>query len=74
MNDVASENERSIPHGEKRDSIHSNWSDLLSVNEEAEYKKIYKDGSELNIIGVAITSAETVKKSSVPPVNKTIKT
>ena len=74
MSDVASENERSIPHSEKRDSIYSDWNDLLPVNEEAEYKKIYKDRNESNIIGVTTTSAETIKKASVPPVKKTVKT
>ena len=78
MNDVESEDERSIPNSNKRDSIHSDWSDLLSVNEEAEYRKIYKNRSEPNIIGVATTSAasaaEITKKPSVPSVKKTVKT
>ena len=76
MNDVESEDERSIPNSNKRDSIHSNWSDLMPVNEESEYRKIYKNRSEPNIIGVATTSAasatETTRKPSVPPVKKTV--
>ena len=42
VNDVESEDERSILNSNKRDSIHSDWSDLLSVNEEAEYKRYTK--------------------------------
>ena len=42
VNDVECEDERSIPNSNKRYSIHSDWSDLLSVNEEVEYRKIYK--------------------------------
>ena len=76
VNDVESEDERSILNSNKRDSIHSNWNDLTAVNEEAEYRKINR--SEPNIIGVATTSdasaTETTKKPSVPPVKKTVKT
>ena len=77
MNDVESEDERSIPNSNKRDSIHSDWSDLISVNEKAEYRKIYKNRSDPNVIGVATTSAasttEITKKPSVPLVEKTVK-
>ena len=77
MNDVESEDERSILNSNKRNSIHSDWSDLLSVDEEAEYKKTYKIRSEPNIIGVTTTSAasttEAIKRPSVPPVKKTVK-
>ena len=72
MNDVEGRVKRS-----KRDSIHSDWSDLLSVDKEAEYKKTYTKRSEPNIIGVATTSAasatEATKRPSVPPVKKTVK-
>ena len=75
MNDVESENERSIPNSKKRDTIHSDWSDLIAVNEEVECRKINR--SEPNIIGVSTISAasttETTKKPSVPPVKKTVK-
>ena len=77
-NDVESEGERSIVNSNKRDSIHSDWSDLLSAEKEAEYKKTYTNRSEPNIIGVATTSAasasEATKRPSVPPVKKTVKT
>ena len=76
VNNVESEEEESVPTNSKRNSIHSSWSDLLSVDEEAEYKRTY--GSEPNIIGVATTSAassvnSTIKEPSIPPVKRTIK-
>ena len=70
VNDVESEGEKSILNSNKRDSIHFDWSDLLSVDEEAEYKKTYTNRKEPNIIGVATTSTasttEATKRPSVP--------
>ena len=66
-----------MPTNSKRNSIHhSNWSDLLSVDEEAEYKRTY--GSEPNIIGVATTYAassveSTIKEPSIPLVKRSVK-
>ena len=40
---MESEEERSIVDSDKRDSIHSDWSDLMPVNEEAEYGKVYNN-------------------------------
>ena len=75
LNNVESEDEGSVPTNSKRNSIHSNWSDLLSVDEEAEYKRISR--SEPNIIGMATTSAastvEATKRPSILPVKKTVK-
>ena len=78
VNNVESEDEGSVPTNSKRNSIHSNWSDLLSllsVDEEAEYKRTCR--SKSNIIGVATTSApsavEATKGPSIPPVKKTVK-
>ena len=34
------EEERSIVGGNKRNSVHSDWSDLISIDKEAEYRKI----------------------------------
>ena len=75
VNNVESEeDERSMLNNNKRDSVHSDWSDLISVDEEAEYRRINKSRSEPNIIGVATTSAASAtKKPSVPPVRKTVK-
>ena len=75
VNNVESEEEGSVQTNSKRNSIHSNWSELLSVDEEAEYKRTYR--SEPNIIGVATTSAacavEPINRPSIPPVQKTVK-
>ena len=74
---MESEEERSIVNNDKRDSIHSDWSDLIPVNEEGEYGKIYKNRNEPNIIGVATTSAASAAKAtrmpSVPLAKKTVK-
>ena len=75
VNNVESEEEGSVPTNSKRNSIHSNWSELLSVDKEAEYKRTYR--SEPNIIGVVTTSAasavEAINRPSIPPVQKTVK-
>ena len=76
-NHMESEEERSIVNNYKRDSIHSDWSDLIPVNEEVEYGKIYRNKNAPNIIGVATTlaasAAEATKMPSVPPTKRTIK-
>ena len=75
VNNVEGEDERSVPTNSKRNSIISNWSDLLSVDKEAEYKRTCR--SEPNIIGVATTSTasaiEATKNPSIPSVKKTVK-
>ena len=74
---MESEEERSIVNSDKRDSINSDWSDLILVNEGAEYGKVYKNRNGPNIIGVATTSAASAAKAtmkpSVPPAKKTVK-
>ena len=73
INNVESEDEKSMSTNSKRNSVHSNWSELLSVDEEAEYKRIRSEP----IIGVATTStssaAETMKRPSIPPMKKMVK-
>ena len=76
VNNVESEEDESVPTNSKRKSIHSNWSDLLSVEEEAEYKRTYR--GKPNIIGVATTSTAssvkpTNKEPSISPVKRTVK-
>ena len=70
---VESEEEKSMPTNSKRNSVHSNWSEPLSVDEEAEYERIRSEP----IIGVATTSTasagETTKRPSIPPMKKTAK-
>ena len=77
VNHMESEEERSIVNSDKSNSIHSDWSDLIPVNEEAEYGKVYKNRNGPNIISVATTSAasaaEANMKPSVPPATKTVK-
>ena len=43
VNHMESEEERSIVNNNERDSIHSDWSDLIPVNEEVKYGKVYKN-------------------------------
>ena len=75
VNNVESEEDESVPTNSKRNSIHSNWGDLLSVDKEVEYKRTYR--SVPNIIGVATTSAAssvepTNKEPSIPPMKRTV--
>ena len=74
INNVESEEEKSVSINSKRDSVHSNLSELLSVNEEAEYERTC---TSEQIIGVATTSTtsvgETMKKPSIPPMKKMVK-
>ena len=47
VNHMERERERSIIGGHKRNSVHSDWNDLISVDEEAEYGKFTKTGKDL---------------------------
>ena len=73
INNVEIEDEKSMSTNSKRNSVHSNWSELLSVDEEAEYKRIRNEP----IIGLASTSTasagETMKRPSIPPKKKMVK-
>ena len=40
--------ERSVVGDNKRNSTHSDWSDLISIDEEAEYRKLYKSRKRPN--------------------------
>ena len=51
------EEERSIVGGNKRNSVHSDWSDLISIGEEAEYRKNYKKRKGPNTTSTATTLA-----------------
>ena len=74
---MESEEERSIVDSDKRNSIHSDWSDLIPVNEEAEFGKVYKNRKGPNTVGVATTSAASTAKApmilSTLPTKKTVK-
>ena len=77
VNHMDSEEERSIINSDQRNSVHSNWSDLISVDEEAEYRKVYKNRKGPNAVGVATTSAASTAKAAVipsaSPAKKTVK-
>ena len=47
VNHLEREEERSIIGSDKRNSVHSDWSDLISVDEEAAYGKFTKTGKDL---------------------------
>ena len=76
VNQIDSEEEKSIVSDDRRDSVHLDWSNLMSVNAEAEYKKIHKDGKELNVDRATTLTAfvtDDLLRPSAPPMKKTIK-
>ena len=76
VNQIDSEEEKSIVSDDRRDSVHSSWSNLMSVNAEAEYKKIHRDGKELNIDRATTLTAsvtDDLLRPSTPPMKRTIK-
>ena len=77
VNHMESEEERSIVDNDKRNSVHSDWSDLISVDEEVEYRKVYKNRKGPNTISAATTlAASTAKTTIIPsasPAKKTVK-
>ena len=72
INNVESDEEKSISTNSKKDRVNSNWSELVSVNEEKGDERTCRSEP---IIGVATTSTagETMKRSSIPPMKKTVK-
>ena len=77
VKDMESKEERSIIDGDKRDSIHSDWSDLIQVDEVAEYRKVYKNRKGPNTVGAATTLAASTAKATIipsaPPAKRTVK-
>ena len=77
VNHVENKEERSIIDGDKRNSVHSDWSDLISVYWEAEYRKIYKNKKGPNAINAATTSAASTAEAAIipsaSPAKKTVK-
>ena len=70
--------ERSVVGNNKRNSVHSDWSDLILVDEETEYRKIYKNRKGPNTtVCTATTSAtpgtEATIAPSTSPAKKTVK-
>ena len=50
-----------------KENLHSDWSDLISVDEEAEYGKIYKNRKEPNATSTATTSTVSATKAIIIP-------
>ena len=76
VNQIDSDEEKSIVNDDRRDSVHSDWSDLMPVNTEAEYRKIHKEGKELNTDRATTLTASVTNdliRPSAPPKKKTIK-
>ena len=76
VNQIDNEEEKSIVSDDRRDSVHSDWSDLMSVNAEAEYKKIHRAEKELNVDRTTTLTASVTDdflRPSAPPMKKTIK-
>ena len=69
--------ERSIIGSDKRNSVHSDWSDLISIDEEAEYRRIYKNRKGPDTPSTATTlsasATEAVMIPSASPIKKTVK-
>ena len=70
--------ERSVVGDNKRNSIHSDWSGLISIDEEAEYIKIYNNRKRPNTTACTATTlaapaAETATIPPTSPAEKTVK-
>ena len=61
--------ERSIVNDRLRSSIHSNWSDLVPVDIESEYRKIYGNRRRPDTKACAITplTIPPVEAAALPP-------
>ena len=59
--------------GDNRSSVHSDWSDLISIEEEAEYRKIYKNRKGPNTTSTATTSAASATEATMIPSISTAK-
>ena len=68
MNNVENEGEenKSVSTDSDRNSVHSNWSKLVSVDEEAEYTKL-KSGLNIGTSTSNASLGEAMKKPLVPP-------
>ena len=77
VNHMEREEERSMIGSDKRNSVHFDWSDLISVDEEAEYRKIYKNRKGPNAASTATTltafAAEAIIIPSASPAKKIVK-
>ena len=68
------EEERSIVGGNKRNSVHSDWSDLISIDEEAEYRKFMsRKGPNPTACPATTSAASAAIISPASPPKKTVK-
>ena len=79
-NMVRDSDERSVVNDSKRNSIHSNWSDLFLIDMEAEYWRIYssRKSPDVRTPTTTLLAAPAAEAAAVPPsspaTHKTIKT
>ena len=74
VNHMEREEERSIIGDDKRNSVHSDWSDLISIEKEAEYRKIHKNRKGPNTATTwAASTTEAAMIPSASPAKKTVK-
>ena len=74
MNNMENDGEenKSVVTDSDRDSVHSNWSKLISVNEEAEYSKL-KNGMNVNASTSNASLGEAVKTTLAQPRKRAVK-
>ena len=74
INNVKNEGEeiKSVSANSDRNSVHSSWSELVSVDEEVEYTKL-KSGLNVGASTSNASSGEAMKKLPVPPRKKAVK-
>ena len=75
INNVENEGEenKSEPTESDRNSMHSNWSKLISVNEEVEYSKL-KSGLNADVSTSNASLGEAMKKTLAQPRKRAVKT
>ena len=74
INNVEDEGEenKSVSTDSDRNSVHSNWSKLVSVDEEVEYTKL-RSGLNIGASTSNASSGEAMKKLLIPPRKKAVK-
>ena len=70
------EEERSVVGDNKRNSVHSDRTGLISIDEEAQYRKIYKSkkGPNTTACTATISAAPAAKTTTIPPTSPAKKT
>ena len=63
---------KSVSTDSGRNSVHSNWSELVSVDKEVEYTKL-KSGLNIGVSTSNASSGEAMKKPLIPPKKKAVK-